>query len=448
MPGRDIIITVGGKSTVQQGAVDPALSALNKLGAGLSSIKAQAKGFATLWGFQRIASGFRRILGDLDEIGDRLGGRLGQQAHAASKAVGDLRDEVRGISDEIAGRLSPHIKVAANNLRELTEASGGRDFFSERLERWANKLSVVGERASKIPGLGNFVGEFGQAAFDVSLPLSGLTVFGGSGATGSASVEAEKKRMADRAAENNAEQNRMADSVEAHWWREETERLKLKEATRARDLAAETMKYAGGGFARHELERQQAIIDQISDPFFTGRGIAALTGGLKTGSRLGARFLGQAYGLAGQGMQQVDQLANLAAAKAAGLDQVMAAKELRERNQTPFEMYRKGMADAQELRDKNLISDRDLARERIRLGKGLPGRPDFTAGSLEGQQGSYISRGRGVMVDDAAQMRAIANRQLEVSTKSLAFQEATARAMENLERRQAAGGEGIFNSGD
>jgi len=213
----DITIKIGGKSTTQP-AVDRSIGDLKRLQGGvaqvgktLGGLKAGLAGFATLWGLRRISSGLHNVLGNLDEIGDRLGGTLGAQAHQASDAFGDLRDELRGITDEIAGRMSPAMTVFARDLKEAVAGTGARDGLGDWFEEKTNQASVLIEKMQELHQQSALAGIGIKDALKFD-PIFGafesIMALGGSGKTGSRKVEALKSENAEEArikAKNDAE---------------------------------------------------------------------------------------------------------------------------------------------------------------------------------------------------------------------------------------------------
>lgn len=400
----DITIKIGGKSTVGPDAIEPSIRALSRLGDAVSSVKMQAKGFATLWGFQRIAAGFGRLLGNLDEIGDRLGGQLGAQAHQASTAWGELRDELRGVTDEIAGRLAPHLTVLADEVKGIVSGSGARNSLGDWAEEAGNKISNLAEQAktaaSAISDFFDAAGSMQKRGKDFGLDAMGrLMQFTPMGMVAAPGL----------AAWNAADGSKPSGAVESAKRRAAID-MWLKAGA------------AGAAGAAGEFGKEKGFKD--------------------VPPKIGIRFSDDDPNESSRTFDFSDQIQKV-------LDEDQRRKDiadaLRDRNMTPLERMRKEMAEAEDLRKRDLISDQDLARERRRLTLGVAGnRPDFSAPGLQGQEGSFLSRGRGVKVDEAAQMRWIANQQLQVTDKTLKYAEASARALENIERRIAAGGEGLY----
>ncbi len=399
MAGRDITITVGGKSTVQQEGVDPSLRALDKLSSGVSNIKSQLKGFATLWGFQRIAAGFARLFGDLDEIGDRLGGQLGQQAHSASESVGGLRDALRGITDEIAGRLSPHVTVLAKDLQELVKGTEARDGLGAWFETRANQASVLAEKIEnlgiKTKGFGTLFNELLRQAIPQYNAIESTLGLGGTGEKGGAKVEAQKeedaKRLKDAQLAEFNKQQEAIDKEERAW--EEMERKRVEKEKKAADKKAAD--------ERKAIDKAEAEKKRKEDA--------------------------QAKKLTERGKQKDQELER-------------QAKSLKEANETPLEAYQRKLAGAQGLLQAGKITSDDYKKERLRLFKEM-GSFGTQAPGLAATEAGALTRGRGVKVDPADQLVYMAKEAAKNDEEMKKVAERSAKALENL---VALKGRGIF----
>jgi len=397
----DITIKIGGKSTVGPDAIEPSIRALSRLGDAVSSVKMQAKGFATLWGFQRIAAGFGRLLGNLDEIGDRLGGQLGEQAHQASTAWGELRDELRGVTDEIAGRLAPHLTVLADEVKGIVSGSGARNSLGDWAEEAGNKISNLAEQAktaaSAISGFFDAAGSMQKRGKDFGLDAMGrLMQFTPMGMVAAPGL----------AAWNAADGSKPSGAVESAKRRAAID-MWLKAGA------------AGAAGAAGEFGKEKGFKD--------------------VPPKIGIRFSDDDPNESTRTFDFSEQIQRV-------LDEDQRRKgiadALRDRNMTPLERMRKEMAEAEKLHKDapDLFTAQDLTRERMRLLTGLPGY-DTRAPGLAATEGGRLTRGRGVKVDPADQLVYLAK---EAAKREEEMVKADKAAQKALEKIAAQRGRGVF----
>lgn len=117
----DITISIGGKSTTQP-AVDKSIGDLNRLSGSIKGIGSQMRSLKQLGGFAIGARMFTGLIGDLDQVSERLGGKMGADVAKLDEGFKRLQASAQGFADTLIGETAPAMNKLVGVWQGLLDA--------------------------------------------------------------------------------------------------------------------------------------------------------------------------------------------------------------------------------------------------------------------------------------------------------------------------------------